>query len=90
MLKKLQRQIKRFAQLCQQKNCRGTAKVKIVFLASASAIILLTAFELKFEQCGGNTKCFQFSLKNNQRDIYFLCIAALCLFVSHSWLGKVF
>ena len=41
-------QIKRFVQLHWQKNYQGTAEAN-VFLASASAIILLTAFELKFE-----------------------------------------
>ena len=44
-------QIQRFVQLHQQKDYCGTAEANNVCLASASAIILLTAFELKFEHC---------------------------------------
>ena len=43
-------QIQRFVQLRQQKDYCGTAEANVC-LASASAIILLTAFELKFEHC---------------------------------------
>ena len=35
--------------IMSEKNCQGTAEANNVFEASASAIILPTAFELKFE-----------------------------------------
>ena len=35
----------------RQKSCQGTDEANSVFLASASAIILLMAFELKFKCC---------------------------------------
>ena len=45
-----------FVWLHWQKNCWGTIKANNVFLASALAIILLMAFELKFERCPLNVE----------------------------------
>ena len=64
------KQIQRFVRLRWQRNCRGTAEPNNVFLASASAIILPTAFELKFERCQVNGKnlapeeIFQFVMRS--------------------------
>ena len=51
LLREFKRQIQRFVQLRRQKNCQGTAQANYVCLASASAIILLVAFEQKFKCC---------------------------------------
>ena len=49
--RELPRQIQRFVPSRWQKNYQGTAEANNAFLASASAIVLLMAFELKFERC---------------------------------------
>ena len=49
--RELPKQKQRFVRLRPLKSYRGTAEANNVFLASASTIILTTAFELKFERC---------------------------------------